>query len=165
MEFRYESWQWINVLMLPLLTFFSISFYFDLSSLFSFFFRFDFFAFFFKFWFSYSSQCPLEFYRSEPYTSLPLLSIVRTLSSNALFEPSGRHAVKESRSYYGYHDPVNSISKDDFTRDNSSTEQDHGIRLISLPFVARNIFKDIFVQRLDAIGRFLKFATHAWTRW
>lgn len=82
----------------------------------------------------------------------------------ALFEPSGRNAVKESRSYYGYHDAVHSISNDDFTRDNSSTKQDHGIRLISLPFVARNIFKDIFVQKMDAIGRFLKFASHPWAR-
>lgn len=146
---------------------FSISFYFDLSSLFSiFFFLFSWFiCVFFLFLFSYLSQCPLEFYRSEPYTSLPLLSIVKSLSSNALFEPSGRHSIKESRSYYGFHDSVNSISNDDFTRDNSSTVQDHGIRLISLPFVARNIFKDIFVQRLDAIGRFLKFATQAWERW
>lgn len=151
--------------MLPLLTFFNFFlFWFVIIGFIFHFFNFWFIHVFFLFWFSYSSQCPLEFYRSDPYTSLPLLSIVKSLSSNAFFEPSERHAAKESRSYYAYQGSVNSISKDDFTRDNSSTEQDHGLRLISLPFVARNIFKDIFVQRMNAIGRFLKFATHPWAR-
>lgn len=72
-------------------------------------------------------------------------------------------ARDESRSFHsnGFYGP-NSLFNNDYTRDNTneSTELENNIRLASLHLVARNLIKDMFIQRFSAIGRFFKLATN-----
>lgn len=106
--------------------------------------------------FSYTPFCPFDFYKTEPFISSPLLSVLnsRRINPNVAIGQIG-----ESRSFSnGIFGSFNT----DYTRDNASIsdELDNSIRLASLPMVARNIFNDIFVQRISAFGRFLRLATN-----
>lgn len=115
--------------------------------------------------FSFSSTpfCPFEFYKTEPYFSLPLLSVLHEnrIKTDFMYEQPRSRAI-DSRAFHS-NSVIDSFSHD-YTRDNSSSSDvlDMNIRLASLPMVARNIINDIFVQRIGAIGRFLKIASNIW---
>lgn len=104
----------------------------------------------------FSSYCPLDFYKSESFISMPLLSALNSghFKPN-VFQPS----EIESRSFNG----ARSLGYD-YTRVNSD-ELEKSIRFASLGYAAKNIFQDMVVRRVMSVARLWKLASNIWDSW
>ena len=104
--------------------------------------------------FSSQSYCPFEFYKSEVFISMPLLSALNF--KTAILSPP--NSVIESRS--SYLDGARSLGNEN-TKENSP-ELDKSIRLASLGLAAKNIFQDMVVRRVVGFTRLVKLASNIW---
>lgn len=106
--------------------------------------------------FSAQSYCPFEFYKSEAFISMPLLSALNSGHfKTAILSPS--NSVIESRSLYL--DGARSLGND---YEENSAEIDKSIRLASLGLAAKNIFQDMVVRRVVGFTRLVKLASNIW---
>lgn len=112
---------------------------------------------------SFTPFCPFDFYKTEPYISLPLLSALSASQLNAGIVLGNTNAVIGSRSFHGYGDyvgPKRSFDND-FTRDDPN-DIDGKVRIASLALAVRTIFNDVIVRRFVGFVRFVHLSTAIW---
>lgn len=112
-----------------------------------------------------NSKCPFEYYKTEPYISLPLLSILSAsqLKADLLFGDTS--AVIGARSFYAYNGVGTKRSfNNDFTRDksNETADADSNLKLASLGLAVWNIFNDLVVRRVVGFLRFIHLSSAIW---
>lgn len=108
---------------------------------------------FFKNYFFSSQYCPFDFYKSESYISVPLLSALNSGHLKpGVFQPLNSEI--ESRSLYLNGNP-----------NENSPELESSIRFASLGLAAKNIFQDMVVRRVVGFTRLLKLASNIWDSW
>lgn len=102
-------------------------------------------------------ECPLDFFKTEPFISEPLLSAIGNNNNHSRHAiPQPKSAMNLKRSY-----DVNSASSTtnthDFTRElvHQTPELDKHIRLASIGLVARNIFKDIVIRPIKGLAKLM----------
>lgn len=113
---------------------------------------------------SFTPQCPFGFYKTVPYISLPLLSVLSPSQLNAAMVYDDTNLVVGSRSFHGYNGGYVGSKRsftNDFTRDdpNDTTEIDGKLRLASLGLAVRNIFNDVIVRRVVGFIRFIRLSS------
>lgn len=118
--------------------------------------------------------CPLEYYKTEPFISLPLLT---ALKSNSIDDEHSNNKRSYELSDFGNNNNNNSISIEsrsndavlethDFTREHhrNNTELEDDIRWASFGLIARNIFKDVVVRPFQSFSKFFQTAQHIWDK-
>lgn len=111
----------------------------------------------------------MDFFKSEPYISYPLLSAIRSSPANVLlskllhfnhgndwFQPPSYGYDAQSRSSYYFGNGGHPASASDLTTADGTIRAN--VRLASLGLVAKNIFKDIVIRPIHGFARFVKTA-------
>lgn len=119
------------------------------------------------FYVSIKPFCPLEYFKTEPFISLPLLLALDSAQVKADFVFEEADSDVAQRSFYldGFL-KQSRLFNNDFTREasNASTKLDNDIRLASLGFAARSIFKDVVIRPFTGFARFFQLATNIWDK-
>lgn len=118
-------------------------------------------------WRSLKPICPLEFYRTEPFISYPLLSAIR--KHEFLFaRSSGKFLQQNDWNADNRNDAIDDGSSEyesnDFTIDKSNPMNgiDHRLRLASIGLLAKNLFKDIVIRPISGFAKMVHTAKSVW---
>lgn len=119
--------------------------------------------FLFFFWSILSDKCTYEFYKTQPFISLPILAALNMdgLEPNSIFNRFNSNI--ESRSFQK--NGLTLPSNNDFTKENandSSDNLDTTIRFASLGLAVKNIFQDLIVRRFVSFTRLNRMASYIW---